>query len=212
MRTYILLFALLSVCSVFAQKAGKSSTSKTKSSLPNMQGRNFVGKPYYIENVSQLNGTYLSGQLLSVSVYGGRFLTKDMAVGAGFKSTQSVVNIIKNPTTTVGSFYGFGRQYFPLAGSPFKLFGQAEIAYNIGNIPGLNGQGTGTSTTDVQNTLSLGASPGVTYYFNSRFGVDAFVSGLKINVSNIKSTQGLINTVLPALGRSGVGVAANMYF
>lgn len=212
MRTYIFLFALLSLTSVFAQKSGKPTPSKSKGSLPNMQGRNFVGKPYYIENISQLNGNYLSGQLLSVSIYGGRFLTKDMAVGAGFKSTQSVVNMIKSPTTTVGSFYGFGRQYFPLAGSPVKLFGQAEIAYNIGNIPGLTGQGTGASTTDVQNTLSLGASPGVTYYFTSRFGVDAFVSGLKVNVSNIKSTQGLINTVLPALGRSGVGVAANVYF
>lgn len=101
---------------------------------------------------------------------------------------------------------------FPLAGSPVKLFGQAEIAYNIGNIPGLSGQGMGTNTTDLQNTLSLGASPEVTYYFTPRFGVDAFVSGLKVNVANIKSTQGLFNTVLPALGRSGVGVAANVYF
>ena len=208
MKKYIFLFMLLGISSLFAQK--KATT--TKGSLPNMQGKNFVGKPYYVENIAQLNGSYLSGQLLSVSIYGGRFLTKDLAVGAGFKSTQSVVSIIKSPTTAVGSFYGFGRQYFPLAGSPVKLYGQAEIAYNIGDIPGLSGQGTPTNTTDLQNTLSLGASPGVTYYITPRFGVDAFVSGLKVNVSNIKSSQGLFNTVLPALGRSGIGVAANVYF
>lgn len=174
-------------------------------------GVKFVGKPIYIENLGNLNGTAISGQVISASIYGGYFVKNDLAVGAGIKSTQSIVSLIKNPTAANSNVYGFARQYFKTPVRNLKVYGEAQLAYNMNYIPGL---GTGNMSQDgltaLQNTLGVGLSPGVSYFLGNRVSADMFLSGLQIDATKIKNLQW--QEVLPRLSNVGVGVAGTFYF
>ncbi|MBX7243054.1 MAG: hypothetical protein K1X92_15025 [Bacteroidia bacterium] len=188
------LFLLLSFSALTAQTA---------------KGTMFAGKPVYFESLRQISPGYVTGQFTSVSIFGGRFISKDLAVGAGVKSTQSIVSMIKNPTQSAGSMYGFVRQYVPVKVRNVKAYGQAEVAYNLAYIPGLN-MGTGENQTTLQQSLSLGVSPGISYFAGKHFSADAFVSGVKVDLTQLKNRNYL--NVLSQLGNAGVGVSGTVYF
>ncbi len=173
------------------------------------KGRMFAGKPVYFESLMQISPKYVTGQFSSVSVYGGRFINKDFAVGAGIKSTQSIVSMIKNPRQSAGSMYGFVRQYVPMKVKNVKAYGQAEVAYNLAYVPGLN-LGQGENQTTLQQSISLGVSPGISYFAGKYFSADAFVSGVKVDFNQIKNQNVL--GLLSQLRNAGVGVSGTVYF
>lgn len=197
-----LLYLPISLFSLFLLFNATSAFGQTQ------RGVKFVGKPIYIDNLRTLSGSYISHQFISVSLYGGTFIKNDLAVGAGIKSTQSIVTLIKNPSSANSSLYGFARQYFKTPVRNLKAYGEANLGYNLMYIPGL-GNGSQTGTT-AENSLGLGLSPGVSYFLSNRVSADAFVSGLQVNASQIKNLQW--QTVLPQLSRIGVGIAGTVYF
>ena len=174
------------------------------------KGKIFIGKPIYFESLSQISPKYVTGQFGSLSIYGGKFIAKDFAVGAGLKSTQSIGSMIKNPRQSAGSMYGFVRQYIPIKVKGLKAFGQAEVAYNLAYVPGLNLGGQPDNETTLQQSISLGVSPGISYFVGSHFSADAFVSGVKVDFNQLKNRNW--TGVLSQLGNAGVGIAANVYF
>jgi len=78
--------------------------SSTFSFAQTQKGAKFVGKPIYIDNLSTIKGAYISNQFISASVFGGTFIKNDLAVGAGIKSTQSIVTLIKSPSSANSSY------------------------------------------------------------------------------------------------------------
>ncbi len=173
------------------------------------KGTNFVGKPLYFESLSQISPKYITGQFTGISVLGGRFIAKDLALGAGIKSTQSIGSMIKNPSSTAGSMYGLVRQYFPIKVKNLKAYGQAEVAYNLSFVPGLN-TGQAENPLTAQQSLSLGVSPGVSYFMGKHFSADAFISGVKVDMNLIKNKNW--TSILSRLGNAGVGVSGSIYF
>jgi hypothetical protein len=199
MKSYTILFSLL-IClcgSLQAQTA---------------RGTKFVGKPIYFDNFAKMQIGTISGQLISPSIYGGFFIKKDLALGAGIKSSQSLSYILKNPSKRDMSFYGLTRQYINTPVRNLKIYGQAELAFNMQYVPGIS-SGVNTEATQdlVNNSLSVGATPGVAYFLTPRVSVDAFASGLQVDITKLKSTANLLN-LLPAISRVGVGVSGNIYF
>lgn len=174
------------------------------------RGTRFVGKPVYVDNWSGLNGSYLSNQFLSASIYGGQFVMKDLAVGAGIKSTQSLVAVVKNPKTASGEFYGFARQYFKTPVAGLKVYGEAQLGFNMNYIPGLGSGNNENTNGNLQTAMQLGVSPGVSYFVGRNFSADAFVSGLKLQTSQIQNLQW--QQILPKMNNVGLGIAGSVYF
>lgn len=201
----IALFIYLGVLQTgFAQK--KTSTS-TSSKL--IKSKFIVGKDIYFDNFRQLTPANALSRVLSVSAHAGTFVKPNMAVGVGIQSTKSVMNLLSKDASST-DLYGFVRQYYPTRVPHLMLYGQAQLGYNFGLVPGLS-NGLDSTATQLSNGLNLGVSPGVAYFVHPQVSVDAYVSGLKLG-TNWSSNNNWMLAALPKLNTLGIGFAGNVYF
>jgi hypothetical protein len=163
----------------------------------------FVSGSFGFEsNTAKVGGISSSSSAFSFSPTIGYFITDNLAIGGGFSFSNEPFDFDGEQIDVTSISARLMSRYYFNPGKKFSPFGQVSVGFGTIN-PELATEG------DI-NTFDLGFSPGINYFLNNHFSVEATIG--RIGYSSLSTTGFSQSNIGLNLNLSTIGLGVNYKF